>query len=58
MAAGELQARDNVRKAAMAKQGGQQPVIADLLTGGAMPQMPQQMPPEMQQDATANCHAA
>jgi hypothetical protein len=49
MAAGELQARDNVRKAAMAKQGGQQPVIADLLTGGAMPQMPQQMPPEMQQ---------
>jgi hypothetical protein len=45
MAAGELQARDNVRKAAMAKQGGQQPVIADLLTGGAMPQMP----PEMQQ---------
>jgi hypothetical protein len=46
MAAGELQARDNVRKAAMAKQGGQQPVIADLLTGGAMPQ---QMPPEMQQ---------
>jgi hypothetical protein len=49
MAAGEIQARDNVRKAAMAKQGGQQPVIADLLTGGAMPQMPQQMPPEMQQ---------
>jgi hypothetical protein len=49
MAAGELQARDNIRKAAMAKQGGQQPVIADLLTGGAMPQMPQQMPPEMQQ---------
>jgi hypothetical protein len=45
MAAGELQARDNVRKAAMAKQGGQQPVIADLLTGGAMPQMA----PEMQQ---------
>jgi hypothetical protein len=47
MVAGELQARDDFRKKAMARQGGQQPVVADLLTGGAMPPMPAQMPQQM-----------
>jgi hypothetical protein len=47
MVAGELQARDDVRKKAMATQGGQRPVVADLLTGGAMPPMPAQMPQQM-----------
>jgi hypothetical protein len=47
MVAGELQARSDLRKKAMSGQGNQQPVIADLLTGGAMPPMPQQMPQQV-----------
>ena len=51
MAAGEIQTRKNIRDKAV--QGNKRLVIADLLTDGAMPQMPQQMPqqmpPEMQQ---------
>jgi hypothetical protein len=50
MVAGELQARKTIRKEkANVPQANTTPVIADLLTGGAMPQMPQQTPPEMQQ---------
>lgn len=48
MVAGELQARKTMREKANVPQANPQPVIADLLTGGAMPQMPQ-MPPQMQQ---------
>jgi hypothetical protein len=44
MAAGEIQTRKNIRDKAV--QGNKRLVIADLLTDGAMPQMP---PPEMQQ---------
>jgi hypothetical protein len=43
MAAGEIQTRKNIRDKAV--QGNKRLVIADLLTDGAMPQMP----PEMQQ---------
>jgi hypothetical protein len=49
MAAGEIQTRKNIREKANVPQVNTTPVIADLLTDGAMPQMPQQMPPEMQQ---------
>jgi hypothetical protein len=53
MVAGELQARKTIREKANVPQVNTTPVIADLLTDGAMPQMPQQMPqqmpPEMQQ---------
>jgi len=47
MVAGELQTRDDVRKKAMAGQGGKGSVVADLLTGGAMPPMPAQMPQQV-----------
>jgi hypothetical protein len=49
MAAGEIQTRKNIREKANVPQVNTTPVIADLLTDGAMPQMPQQTPPEMQQ---------
>jgi hypothetical protein len=45
MAAGEIQTRKNIREKANVPQVNTTPVIADLLTDGAMPQMP----PEMQQ---------
>jgi hypothetical protein len=48
MVAGELQARKTLREKANVPQANPTPVIADLLTGGAMPQMPQ-MPPQMPQ---------
>ena len=48
MVAGELQARKTLREKANVPQANPTPVIADLLTNGAMPQMPQ-MPPQMQQ---------
>jgi hypothetical protein len=48
LAAGEIQSRKDARAKAMAGQGNPTPVIADLLTGGAMPpQMQPQMQPQM-----------
>jgi len=43
MVAGELQARKDFREKAATPKVYDTPVIADLLTGGAMPPMPQQM---------------
>ena len=43
MVAGELQARKTIREKANVPQVNTTPVIADLLTDGAMPQMPPQM---------------
>ena len=48
MVAGELQARKTLREKANVPQANPTPVIADLLTGGAMPQRPQ-IPPQMPQ---------
>jgi hypothetical protein len=47
MAAGEIQTRKNIRDKAV--QGNKRLVIADLLTDGAMPQMPPEMQQQMQQ---------
>lgn len=42
LAAGEIQSRKDARQKASIGQGNQTPVIAELITGGAMPPMPQQ----------------
>ena len=48
LAAGEMQARKDIREQAMGNQPKQPPVLAELLTGLPMaPQMPQQMPQQV-----------
>lgn len=53
MLAGEIQARKDVRQKAAMGQGSKTSVIADLLTEGAMPPMPQQQMPQQMAQAPA-----
>lgn len=53
LAAGEIQARKNTRQKAAMGQGNPTPVIAELITGGAMPPMPQQQMPQQMAQAPA-----
>ncbi len=53
LAAGEIQARKNTRQKAAMGQGNKTPVIAELITGGAMPPMPQQQMPQQMAQAPA-----
>jgi hypothetical protein len=53
LAAGEIQARKDMRQKAAMGQGNPTPVIAELITGGAMPPMPQQQMPQQMAQAPA-----
>jgi hypothetical protein len=53
MLAGEIQARKDIRQKAAMGQGNKTSVIADLLTEGAMPPMPQQQMPQQMAQAPA-----
>jgi hypothetical protein len=53
LAAGEIQARKDTRQKAAMGQGNKTPVIAELITGGAMPPMPQQQMPQQMAQAPA-----
>jgi hypothetical protein len=53
LAAGEIQARKNTRQKAAMGQENKTSVIADLLTEGAMPPMPQQQMPQQMAQAPA-----
>jgi hypothetical protein len=53
MLAGEIQARKDMRQKAAMGQGSKTSVIADLLTEGAMPPMPQQQMPQQMAQAPA-----
>lgn len=58
LAAGEIQARKNTRQKAAMGQGNPTPVIAELITGGAMPPMPQQQMPQQMAQAPAEAGIA
>jgi hypothetical protein len=53
MLAGEIQARKDIRQKGAMGQGSKTSVIADLLTEGAMPPMPQQQMPQQMAQAPA-----
>jgi hypothetical protein len=58
MLAGEIQARKDMRQKAAMGQGSKTSVIADLLTEGAMPPMPQQQMPQQMAQAPAEAGIA